>query len=67
MTEVELVNRFQGQPGVRACTKPIKINGPGGQLPLARRHGFTPSTLSMGLDLAKKLDYSVSKEGLTDA
>ena len=68
MTEVEFLNRFQRQRlACGACTKPIKMDGPSGPVTIGQETRFSPGALFMGLDLAKELDHSVSKEGMTDA
>jgi hypothetical protein len=65
MTEVEFLKRFQRQPnGVWAAQSQSSSTLPMVQLPLARRHA---GALFTALDLAKQLDYSVSKEGMIDA
>jgi hypothetical protein len=57
MTEAEFVSRFQREPaGSWTCTKPIKIDGPGGPLLIAQGQSFNPGALFLGIDLAKELD-----------
>jgi hypothetical protein len=45
----------------------MKIDGPSGPFTIGQETRFSPGALFMGLDLAKELDYSVCKEGMTDA
>jgi hypothetical protein len=62
MTEVEFLKKFQRQPhGDWACTKPIKVDTPGGPLMINQGASFSPGTLFMGLDLAKELDQIAAK------
>jgi hypothetical protein len=62
MTEAEFLSRFQREPtGAWACTKPIKIDGPNGQLLISQGESFGPGALFMGLDLAKELDRMAAK------
>lgn len=62
MTEADFLNRFQRQPnGVWACTKPIKVDGPGGPVMIDQGASFSPGALFMGLDLAKELDQMAAK------
>jgi hypothetical protein len=68
MTKRKFLNRFQRQPdGAWCCTEPMKIDGPSGPVTIGQETRFSPGALFMGLDLARELDYSVSKEGMTDA
>jgi hypothetical protein len=43
------------------------MDGPSGPVTVGQETRFSPGALFMGLDLAKELDHSVSKEGMTDA
>jgi hypothetical protein len=62
MTEAEFLNRFHREPtGTWACTKPIKIDGPNGQVLIGQGESFGPGVLFMGLDLAKELDRMAAK------
>ena len=68
MTEVEFLNRFSAPADWRVGVHKANQDGRS-QWSSYRWPGDTlqPGRSVMGLDLAKELDHSVSKEGMTDA